>query len=37
MIWIDLVIVGALLLGLGVGAKRGFLQTLADSLAERNK
>ena len=28
MIWIDLVIVGALLLGLGVGAKRGFLQTL---------
>lgn len=28
MIWIDLVIVGALLLGLGIGAKRGFLQTL---------
>lgn len=28
MIWIDLVIVGALLLGLGLGAKRGFLQTL---------
>ena len=25
MIWIDLVIVGALLLGLGVGALRGFL------------
>ena len=28
MIWIDLVIVGVLLLGLGLGAKRGFLQTL---------
>ena len=25
MIWIDLVIVGALLLGLGLGAKRGFV------------
>ena len=28
MIWIDLVIVGVLLLGLGLGAMRGFLQTL---------
>ena len=28
MIWLDLVIVGVLLLGLGIGAKRGFLQTL---------
>ena len=28
MIWIDLVIVGVLLLGLGIGAKRGLLQTL---------
>ncbi len=33
MIWIDLVIVGALLLGLGLGAKRGFLQTLGGVLA----
>ncbi len=28
MIWLDLVIVGVLLLGLGIGAKQGFLQTL---------
>ena len=28
MIWVDLIIVGVLLLGLGIGARRGFLQTL---------
>ena len=33
MIWIDLVIVGVLLLGLGIGAKRGFLQTLGSLAA----
>ena len=33
MIWLDLVIVGVLLLGLGIGAKRGFLQTLIVSFA----
>lgn len=33
MIWIDLVIAGALLLGLAVGAKRGFLQTLGSVAA----
>ena len=28
MIWVDLIIVGVLLLGLGIGARHGFLQTL---------
>ena len=29
MIWLDLVIVGVLLLGLGIGAKRGFCRPWA--------
>lgn len=29
MIWLDLVIVGVLLLGLGIGAKRGFCRLWA--------